>query len=218
MFRAQSTKPSTPSASFSKAVRCGSADRGSSRLYIGTESTSMRDTSYAQVDSAVKLCVAWKPPSRPASAAASCATASGPEYMSAMSSLDGPTVSFPKSKRQGLVRGDAPGPGTYNVLPRRRPESATRSIGKARRDFRLGPGDEGALGDGGGPPLGYPTVALTKPSNPMLSFPREPRGGRPASAPSARTHDSQGPSGLDYSPSYSQLERNPRAAVLYLTG
>lgn len=210
-FSSLSTASSAPAVSFSKSSRCSSADRERGEVGIGPA----YNASYTQVDRHVKLCVPWKALSRPSSATSSASMPPGPSYIEPRSTLSGPAITFAKSKRQDGLADGAPGPGTYDARPLRRPDSASKSIGRAvRKTFDVDV-DDGCAGSGGADVT--LCVSHTKPSCPSFSFPRAARGGRPASAPASRDRD-QGPSGLEYTPCYSQLDRNGHGAILYLTG
>jgi hypothetical protein len=224
-FTAMSTKSTAPSASFSKAARSGSVGGGGGGSSDGTMGPAY-NASYTHIDAQVKLCVPWKAPVRPFSASNSRsggggdtgygAGGSGPQFMEPRSTLSGPAIAFTKAKREGAHTSNGfPGPGAYlgGDDNRRRPDSASQSIGRALRNFDLVHDDGSSGGGAGGSGDVMMGLSHTRPSSAAVSFPRASR--RPVSAPAARD---QGPSGLEYTPSYSQLDKNGHGAILYLTG
>ncbi|CUG72707.1 Hypothetical protein, putative [Bodo saltans] len=222
-FSSMSTKSTAPASSFSKAPRSSSLGGGG----VGADNTMgpAYNATYTHIDAQVKLCVPWKAPVRPSSASNARGGGgdggyggAGPQYMEPRSTLSGPAIAFTKAKRQGVHPNGVPGPGTYLGADdtRRRPDSASQSIGRALRNFDI-VHDDGSTGGAGGSGGGDIMVGLahTRPTSAAVSFPRASRVGRPASAPAQRD---QGPSGLEYTPCYSQLDRNSHGAILYLTG
>ena len=200
-FEIQSTKCHSTAVVFTKAPQ-----RPQTALQALRNSTeSLYLPSYKQVDKDEKV-VPWKLCSRQKNAFGGLPVTAAVPFVDPKSTLDGPSIGFTRGKRPTLaVPTASPGPAHYGPAPQPRPESASgKSFGRSPRSTSDHPKDSSP-----GPQYD-PKIDVVAPSSFTTTFGKEKRD-RPASADAS-------PGAGFYSPQYGHVERNPHAAILYLTG
>ena len=198
-----STYGTAPSISFGKA----SPLRGVP-LVKESVPTAKYNPKYTAVDASVKGVVGWGQPKAGGSSRTVLrpSVTSNADFMDPKSSFDGPTVSFPESRRPAATYDANPGPGAYTptlTAPKREPRAA--GFSKAKRDLVTSIAGEATPG-----PIYNPDVSASRPPvAPEIAMARSHR----------TTKFHTGTEGADamYDLKYAQTDKNSRSAILYLT-
>lgn len=120
----------------------------------------------------------------------------------AYTSLSGPSISFPHAPRSACTTNSIPGPGEYELVRSCRPRTATR-FSASRRGWEL------AAHDVPGPKYSPNYDAIRPPSTQNILINRKEK---------SRSTVESNTSSPSYTPLYTIVDKNPRAAVVGLTG
>jgi hypothetical protein len=128
---------------------------------------------------------------------------------------EGPQISFPTSARNQTsfrrLMDTAPGPGAYTIRERRRPDSAGQTFPRSRRpDVRV---QSGASTEGVPGAKYNPDISPTRPRSAQNVYIH--RSARKLGSATPQPGVDVGPA---YTPRYTVIDKDPRAAILYLTG
>lgn len=200
-----SNHASSPSISFSKAApQRGIPDKGKE---LSTVPTAKYSPIYHAVDANVKGIVGWgKPRAGKGRSVLQPSVTSNADFIDAKSTFSGPALSFAESTRPQNTSNGTPGPGAYSPsLKALKKEPRGAGMSKAPRELVTGIVGENTPG-----PIYDPDISKSRPPvAPQISIGHSNRQTQFAIK-------SDGPDAT-YTPKYSQIDRNQRSAIVYLT-